>query len=97
MAAKSEKEQLEAQLKADYKFVKEGIAYHSPQDLQFAKDRIAAASKRLHQIDYETRKPFIKIATVEEPVGNSSVNARRGKRFTVAGEIAARNKTTIDL
>ena len=78
----SEKEELEKVIRENRRIVNEGIALHSAQDIQFAKDKITTAYDRLKKIDYEERKPFIKIATVTNQVtGNSSIKERRGKKF----------------
>ena len=78
-------EKLEAEIKKDQKIVREGIVYHDAVELQLAKDRIAMNAKKIRDIDFDNRKPFIKVETVNRPTGNSSTKARVSKRFAING------------
>lgn len=87
-------EQIDKEMAKVQRFVAEGIAFHSPHEIQLAKDKLVQLQKEKYEIDYEARKPFIKVIEVNRPIGNSTINIRRGGR-SVAG--SRTNVTKIDI
>ena len=87
----TEIEKIDKQIAANQKVIAEGIALHSPREIQMAKDSVVSLQKQKYKIDYEARKPFIKIVEVNQPIGNSSVNCRRG---SASGRISNRHNVS---
>lgn len=82
--------EIDVEMEKQVAIIKAGRPTYTAMDIQIARDNLTKLSREKNKLDYEARKPFIKIVKVDQPKGNSSVNSQRGKRFTVNPENTAR-------
>lgn len=76
-------EQIDKEIERNIQIIKIGRPTYSNLDIQLARDTVTRLNKERQEIDYNSRKPFIKVVKTNQPKGNSSTHANRGKRFNV--------------
>ena len=88
--------QIDKEMAKQVEIIRKGRPTYDALALQRARDMMKKLAEEKRQIDYEMRKPFIKIVKVDQPKGNSSALAgATGKRFTVNPENV--NRTALNL